>query len=306
MPFFNKPYKGGGIIKWSLQTPPPRQAQAKLKFIYCVNSFIKKLIICRKRAFCCTPFLYEGVMTVEAAVAFPLFLMGVMALVSFSFTMNIQQEIFRSLASAANALAVYGYSDDFSEDMIFPELLLQFNQKRNILNNVSGGNLGIDYRGTQYNKAEGKMNLLVSYHVDPMFNWFGLSPVCVRQGIVTRAWIGGEDHSEHSDPDSSEKEIVYVAENGVVYHRSRDCAYIDIELNVAAAYEISQIRNEQGAKYYPCELCGAASGTYNSVYITHTGNRYHSSTNCSGLKRTVYEMVLSEDCALPPCSKCKR
>lgn len=105
--------------------------------------------------------------------------------------------------------------------------------------------LGIDYRGTQYNKAEGKMNLLVSYHVDPMFNWFGLSPVCVRQGIVTRAWIGGEDHSEHSDPDSSEKEIVYVAENGVVYHRSRDCAYIDIELNVAAAYEISQIRNEQ-------------------------------------------------------------
>lgn len=306
MPFFNKPYKGGGIIKWSLQTPPPRQAQAKFKFIYCINSFIKKLIICRKRAFCRTSFLYKGVMTVEAAVAFPLFLMGIMALVSFSFTMNIQQEIFRSMALSANALAVYGYSDDFSEDMIFPELLLQLNQKQNILKSVSGGGLGIDYSGTKYNKSEGKIDLLVSYRVNPMFNLFGLSPVRVRQKIVTRAWIGDQNHLEYHYQDPSEKEIVYVAENGVVYHRSKDCAYIDIELNIVAGYEISQVRNDQGAKYYPCELCGADSGTYNSVYITHTGNRYHSSTSCSGLKRTVYEMILSEECTLPSCSKCGR
>ncbi|MBD8948918.1 MAG: pilus assembly protein, partial [Blautia obeum] len=63
---------------------------------------------------------------------------------------------------------------------------------------------------------------------------------------------------------------------------------------------VGQLRNKSGEKYHACERCRA--GSAGSVYITGEGNRYHGSLSCSGLKRTVEE-VLQKDCGLRPCSK---
>ena len=106
-----------------------------------------------------------------------------------------------------------------------------------------------------------------------------------------------------SDEDDEAGTVVYVAQNGVVYHRSRECAYIDLSLHGINAAAVGELRNSQGGKYYPCELCGTA-GELAVVYLTDTGNRYHCSSQCSGISRTVYEMILTPDCVLPPCSRC--
>ena len=62
------------------------------------------------------------------------------------------------------------------------------------------------------------------------------------------------------------------------------------------------LRNVYREKYHPCEICGKkASGT---VYITTDGNRYHSTLECSGLKRTVHKKELGDVGDLRPCSRC--
>ena len=40
------------------------------------------------------------------------------------------------------------------------------------------------------------------------------------------------------------------------------------------------------------------------IYITSQGNRYHTQLNCSGLKRTIYTVPLSQTGGRGRCSKC--
>ena len=54
------------------------------------------------------------------------------------------------------------------------------------------------------------------------------------------------------------------------------------------------MRNTYGAKYYPCESCSRNQNPAGCVYITSTGNRYHNQETCSGLKRTIRLVKLSQ------------
>ena len=99
-------------------------------------------------------------------------------------------------------------------------------------------------------------------------------------------------------------ETVYVTETGLVYHRDYHCSYLDLSIHLVSMQEISSLRNKSGGKYYPCEHC--AEQSVGMVYITENGDRYHNSLSCSGLKRTIYAVPLSEVAGKGACSRCSK
>lgn len=118
---------------------------------------------------------------------------------------------------------------------------------------------------------------------------------------VVKPWTGydvtkGKDRIE-------EEQIVYMTEHGSVYHKNRSCTHLSLSIQAVAFSGVSSKRNESGEYYYPCEYC-SEDRMVTVVFITSYGNKYHSTTKCQGLKRTVRMLKLSEVEGIPLCSKC--
>lgn len=116
--------------------------------------------------------------------------------------------------------------------------------------------------------------------------------------IIRKPWTG-RSLNDVSDDDA--EEYVYVAENGSVYHVSESCTHLKLSISEVAYADVDSIRNQYGDKYSKCELCGNSYGVM--VYVGAEGDRYHSRSSCSGLKRT-YSKVKKSECSLPACSRC--
>ena len=102
---------------------------------------------------------------------------------------------------------------------------------------------------------------------------------------------------------TGEEETVYVTETGMVYHRDYHCTYLELSIQMVPASALDGLRNESQESITPAAAActGKAHGL---VYVTDYGEKYHSSLNCSGLKRTVYAVPLSEAVGKGACSKC--
>ena len=95
---------------------------------------------------------------------------------------------------------------------------------------------------------------------------------------------------------------VYVTETGLVYHKDYHCSHLDLSIRMTHLELVEGLRNENGGKYYPREHCVKGNG--GNIYITNSGDRYHSSLSCSGLKRTIYAIPISEAAGKGACSRC--
>ena len=97
--------------------------------------------------------------------------------------------------------------------------------------------------------------------------------------------------------------MVFITASGTVYHLNRNCTYLNPSVEAVSAEEVTGLRNQSGGRYYACESCGKA-GVQGQVYITQYGDSYHSRIHCSGLKRTIYTVPLSQTDGRGRCSKC--
>lgn len=118
---------------------------------------------------------------------------------------------------------------------------------------------------------------------------------------VVKPWVGydvvkGKNRSE-------EVTLVYVTEYGTVYHREQSCTHLSLSLQITSRATVRQEKNQSGEYYLPCEYCGENSYV-SAVYVTSYGNKYHTSTNCRGLKRTIRSVPLSEVKGKKACEKC--
>lgn len=112
---------------------------------------------------------------------------------------------------------------------------------------------------------------------------------------VCRAWIGFRGLEE-------EESRVYITPEGSVYHLYADCTHLDLSIRQVTASYAAAAKNLYGERYRKCELCGEKPASV--VYITEEGNCYHSQKTCSGLKRTVVCVPLSEVFGRSCCLRC--
>ncbi|MBQ9990868.1 MAG: hypothetical protein IJP31_07995 [Lachnospiraceae bacterium] len=205
-------------------------------------------------------------MTVEAALAFSLFLFFLVNIFSLIFLFIQYGERLEKLQQQGKELAMYAYT----------------------LQAEGSGNEEL-IRLTTSEKAESPFPVLMTPEAS------------LEVRCVIKPWTGYD--VVNGAGREAEEETVFMADHGEVYHRSRNCSHLALSIRVAAFSAIKKEKNLAGSGYSPCEYCGIGNfGT--AVYITDQGNRYHSSLGCRSLKRTVRAVYLSEITGVPACSKC--
>ena len=148
-----------------------------------------------------------------------------------------------------------------------------------------------------------EIDLVLSYVVQPAVPVPFPVRFRVTQRCCRRLWTG-EGAALLADENRPGEEVyVFVTETGRVYHRTRECSRLTVRVTALPAEELARARNSSGGKYYPCEKCHAVPEGV--LYITADGTKYHGRADCSGLKRSVREILLSEaQDTYAPCSFC--
>lgn len=202
-------------------------------------------------------------MTVEAALAMPIFLFFI-----------------------ANILSLFLMYEQYSKNLAN----IHQNGKNLAMVAHSAGDSG------------GKLVYLIKEQsIRPIIKEIGFNDSSTAAVVYIRKWTGYDVTSAGETKD--EDEYVYITECGTVYHRSRECSHLKISISVCNASDVSMKRNDYGQKYRPCERCASGNST-GLVFITDKGDKYHNSANCSGLKRTIKTVKLSEVGGRGPCSVC--
>lgn len=242
----------------------------------------------------------KGSLTIEASFTIPIFLFAVLCLI---YLLEIQAIDFTIKAAAQEAakqsaadMAVLPVLNTYSlrQDMI--DLIGSERLDRSI---IEGGSEGINCWTSYYNTVDEEVVVNINYTVKLPFPEFLELGLKRKISFHIKAWTGyaGQNQGDAED------EIVYVTENGVVYHTDYQCTYLQLSITFIPSSSLIDIRNESGGIYHACESCVIGEAMA-GVYITEYGNRYHNSVTCSGLKRTIRAVKRSEVSSMGGCIKC--
>ncbi len=259
----------------------------------------------------------KGSVTLEAAFSLPFFLFAVLNLLFAINMIGTQSRLNAALHQTGNKMAFYGYLYEHTVAGALPESLagvaLTSVYARSQILEYAGrsyldqscivdGAGGISMAGSSVMGEGDMIDLQVSYKVKPFVSLMGFQGFAMRQRYYGRAWTG-YDVTSHVSDTRQEDPMVYITRTGIVYHRDRNCTYLNPSVETVTRSEAGSRRNQSGGRYYACEICDG-DRSQGQVYITSQGSSYHSRIQCSGLKRTIYTVPLSEVQGRGGCSKC--
>lgn len=251
-----------------------------------------------------------GSITVEAAIILPLFACFFSFLLFYFQIMKIEISVQSALEQTGKILAVYAEKEEYQEisDLTYLSIAkgMMYSKLREdavVTQFVKGGVFGISLLDSEF--AGDYILLKADYVMKFPIKLFGSKNFLISQKTRLRKWIGW-----HSLNANSEEEIVYVTTHGEVYHLRRSCPYLELSIHKIPARELVFIRNKSGGKYSECEICGMGLKKIiyfkQEVYITDYGDKYHFSVACNGLKRTIFQVKLSQVGEMAGCRKCSK
>lgn len=248
-------------------------------------------------------------MTVEAAVVLPLFLFFVLNLSCSIELIRLHGNLQLALWETGSQMAVYGHAlEDSTVASMFSYFYVQ-NQMikyvgKDYLNSspLTEGAKGLIPWESEIFTSRDEMDLIITYQVSPWSDLVGFTSFRMANRYYGHIW-NGYDISNPEEESRLLADVVYMAENGQVYHEDRNCTHLKLSIQETTWEEAKQKRNQWGKSYTPCEKCCPEEGTV-LLYITDEGERYHSDRNCSGLKRTVFSVPRDRVSGYRVCSRC--
>lgn len=242
----------------------------------------------------------SGSITIEASFGIPLFLFAALCLIWLIEIQSIKISITNAAQNAAKRAA---------EDTAVIPVLNTVKLKSDIVNLVGedrinrsiikNGSSGISCWKSYVSPVTGEMNVTVEYKILIPLPVMGSPSAELEESFRMSSWNGYQDEGLGGE----DSEIVYMTDNGSVYHEDYNCSYLRLSIRYVPYSELDGIRNESGGRYHACDKCVIGSAM-TGVYITDYGNKYHNSLNCSGLKRTIHAVERSETGGVGGCSRC--
>lgn len=258
----------------------------------------------KERASLCS--CQKASLTLEAALVLPPFVLILLSLLYFFVIMDIHMNLQIKLEEGARKIAkeeyltqdITGYSYFSLKNTLFDKKFEQYLNKTAI----AGGAEGISLIHSSFFSNRGVIDIVIDYRIKiPLISekWRDFSFV---QRCRFKTWIGNsltQDALEN-------QEVVYITETGSVYHTNRNCTHLNLSIKKCSINDLENLRNENGGIYHICELCGKkAEEEAGTVYITDSGIKWHSELSCSGLKRNIIEISISEIGTRQICRRCK-
>lgn len=276
-------------------------------------------------------------LTVEAALVTPIFLYFMLVFLYFIQFFILQEQIQSAITRMGMDISRLSYiindftdlaqTEQFDDSMLQTEMALDVKDiakaavnggmlklyakgyldfsHRN-LSCIKDGYDGISFHSSKVMDQDDCIDIIVRYEMRMPIRLFGLDDKPVIQRVRLRSWTGRQVPAAYSQEAENlgEDPIVYITTSGSVYHLKRECSHIKLSITSVVGIP-SELRNDNGAKYYSCEAC--ITGTeepFATYYITSDGTRYHSRKDCSKLKRTVKEIKLSQVANRTKCKRC--
>ena len=205
-------------------------------------------------------------MTVEAALVMPLFMFAMLNLNSFMelYETNIENNV---------------------------RLYEEIRTEASMANIV--GEIGFD--------IDDDITRIKMYGGKPAISIMGFDSFMMGSKYVAKPWTGYAVKNEGENSEDGE-ETVFITPDGEAYHVSDTCPYLKLSIHTVRKSAVSDERNVNGERYNPCPKCGGKDT--GNVYITDYGNLYHTSLECSHLKRTNIEVPKSQVEGRHACPKC--
>ena len=241
-----------------------------------------------------------GSVTIEASFGIPLFLFAALCLIWLieiqSIRISITNAAQNAAKSAAEDTAVIPVLNTVKLKSDIVSLIGEDRISRSILKD---GSAGISCWKSYVSPTTGEMNITVNYKIMIPLPVMGSPSAELEESFKLSSWTGYQDGGMGGEG----SDIVYMTDNGAVYHEDYNCSYLRLSIRYVPYEELDGIRNESGGKYHACDKCVIGSAM-TGVYITDSGTKYHNSLNCSGLKRTIHAVERSETGGVGGCSRC--
>lgn len=255
----------------------------------------------QRRASICTSL--SGSITVEAALAIPFFFFTIICVIYLMEIMSIEMSVRIGMHYAIEEIVGEIGSDYYMSDAQIEASILQGIGEEKIDNSiVVGGSQGLDCSGSYISILDGTVELEVVYEVELPISIWGFPNLYFQESMRAKGWTGYQ-----SGVTSDSDDIVYITDNGEVYHVDYDCTYLQLSISTTTYGEVGALRNGYLGSYTPCELCVEQEKVWTHseiVYVAEYGDHYHSTLSCSGLTRSIYAVSLSEVIGKGVCSRC--